>query len=51
MALAFRRSPLRPLRTWEIFRSFENLRRSLNDPEIITFDELYARAESLTSSY
>jgi hypothetical protein len=33
------------------FRSFENLRRSLNDPEIITFDELYARAETLTSGY
>jgi len=26
------------------FRSFENLRRSISDPEILTFDELYQRA-------
>ncbi|CUU60384.1 protein of unknown function (DUF4263) [Parafrankia irregularis] len=28
----------------EKFRSFENYRRNLTDPEIITFDELYMRA-------
>lgn len=27
-----------------MYRSFENLRRSISDPEILTFDELYERA-------
>jgi hypothetical protein len=28
-----------------MYLSFENLRRSVNDPEMVTFDELYERAE------
>lgn len=29
------------------FRSFENFRRSLRDPEIVTFDEVYHRASAV----
>lgn len=32
------------------FRSFENYRRSVSDPEIVTFDELYQRACLLTEA-